>query len=201
VSIGRFTAQLLALSLIQLSLPHDAAFAAGAKSAELKRQVEQYGVGTDLKIKLASGEQLRGSVDSVGSDVFLLSPTGEDAQLEIAYTDLNKVDYPYRSYEAEGTPDPAAARRMVVKLGINEHIMVKTASTETHGFIRDIQDNYFVIQPDGEALTKNVGYGEIQKVHKNLGVGGTIAIVVGIAAVVALILVLSGEDDVDVLPD
>jgi hypothetical protein len=80
--------------------------------------------------------------------------------------------------------------------------MVKVSPTQkVRGHIREIQENYFVIQPDGQTETIDVPYSSVWKINKNLSFGATVAIVVGIAAAVVLILVLSGEDEVDVLPN
>jgi len=89
-----------------------------------------------------------------------------------------------------------------VQLGVGQHIMVKVSPTQkVRGHIREIHDDHFVIQPDGEPSTLRVPYNSIWKVNKNISFGATVAIVVGIAAAVVLILVLSGEDEIDVLPD
>jgi hypothetical protein len=91
---------------------------------------------------------------------------------------------------------------MVVQLGVGEHIMVKVSPTQkVRGQIREIHDDHFVVAPDGQKETLQVPYSSVWKVNKNLSFGATVAIVVGIAAAVVLILVLSGEEDVDVLPN
>jgi ribosome maturation factor RimP len=203
MNLRTFTAQLLALGLVHLSLMSGGAkLHAASPHTDFKQRVEQFGVGTELKIKLAGGDNVRGQVESIGDDSFLLLPKDEGAPREIAFNDLKKVRYPKRGYKAEAAPDGAAAKRMVVQLGVGEHIMVKVSPTEkVRGHIRAIQDDHFLIQPDGQTDTMAVPYDSIWKVNKNISFGATVAIVVGIAAAVVLILVLSGKDDVDVLPD
>ena len=90
---------------------------------------------------------------------------------------------------------------MVVQLGTGEHIMVKVSPTKRSWRHLAIHDDHFVITPDGAAATREVAYAEVHKVNKNLSAGATIAIIVAIAATVVLILVLTGEEDVDVLPN
>jgi len=159
-------------------------------------------VGTELKVKLADGTKLRGLVERIDKESFLLAGKDDGASREISYSDLDKLSYPKRGYKTEGTPDPAAAKRMVVQLGVGEHIMVKVSPTQkVRGHIREINSDYFVVQPDGQTQIVQVPYNNILKVNKNLSFGATVAIVVGIAAAVVLILVLSGEEDVDLLPD
>jgi ribosome maturation factor RimP len=190
------TARILILALLNVSL------ISGNTPVNLKERVDRFGVGTELKLKLKNGEKLRGSVESIGQDNFVVSLKERGATREIAFNDLQNVSYPKRGYKAEGTPDPDAARRMVVQLGVGEHIMVQVSPTQKiRGHIREIGDDHFIIHPDGQASALQVPYSSIHKVNKNLSFGATLAIVVLIAATVVLILVLTGEDDVDVLPN
>jgi ribosome maturation factor RimP len=169
---------------------------------EFRQRVEQFGIGTELKLKLQNGEKLRGAVESIGTDSFVLVPKDEAAPREVAFHDLKSLRYPSRGYEAQAAPDPLSARRMVVQLGVGEHIMVKLGPEQkVRGHIREIHDDHFVVLPDGQSNTIRVPYDSVWKVNKNLSFGATIAIVVGIAAAVVLILVLSGEDEIDVLPN
>ena len=173
-----------------------------APPPDLKQRVEQFGVGTELKLKLQNGTKLRGSVENIGEDSFTVVSKEDGATRQVAFSELKNVNYPKRGYKTEDTPDPVSAKRMVVQLGVGEHIMVKVSPTQkVRGHIREIHENHFVIQPDGETATLRVPYSSIWKVNKNISFGATIAIVVGIAAAVVLILVLSGEDEIDVLPN
>lgn len=203
MTLRSYVAQILALGLLHLSLtPGGPRLQAASPDTAHKQRVQQFGVGTELKVKLAGGDKLRGRVERIGDDSFLLASNDGGAPREIAYSELKNLNYPKREYKTDSTPDPVAAKRMVVQLGVGEHIMVKVSPTEkVRGHIREIHDNHFVIQPDGQHQGREVPYNSIHKVNKNLSFGATIAIVVGIAAAVALILVLSNEDEVDVLPD
>lgn len=189
-------AQILTLGLLHLSLVSGMGkVQAATPQTALKQRVEQFGAGAELKLKLKSGEKLRGSVESIRDDSFIFAPKDDRASREIAFSDLKNVSYPKRGYKAEDTPDPVAAKRMVVQLGVGEHIMVKVSPTEkVRGRILEVHDDHFVIQPDGQTATLKVPYDSIWKVNKNLSFGATIAILVGIAAVVVLVLVLSGHE-------
>jgi preprotein translocase subunit YajC len=65
------------------------------------------------------------------------------------------------------------------------------STQQVRGHIHQIDNDYFVIQPDGQTQTLQVPYNNILKVNKNLSLGAKIAIVGGIAAAVVLIVVLS----------
>ncbi len=162
----------------------------------LKQRVEQFGVGTELKLKLANGQNIRGSVESVGDESLVVALKDNGVSREVSYDELRKVNYPKRGYKAEGHPDPAAAKRMVVQLGVGEHIMVQTGpDTKLRGHIREIHGDHFVILPDNQNAAVQVPYQNILKVNKNMSFGATIAVLVGIAAAVVLILVLTDNED------
>jgi ribosome maturation factor RimP len=203
MNLRTFAAQALILGLLHFSLGSGGMnLRAAPPATELKQRIEQFGVGTELKLKLNGGDNIRGRVESIGNDSFLLAPNNEGGPREIAYNQLQNVRYPKRGYKAEDAPDAAAAKRMVVQLGVGEHIMVKVSPAQkVRGHIREIHDDHFVVAPDGQKETLQVPYSSVWKVNKNLSFGATVAIVVGIAAAVVLILVLSGEEDVDVLPN
>jgi ribosome maturation factor RimP len=188
------------VGLFHFSLIGGGSLQAAPNQADLKQRVQQFGVGTELKLKLDTGEKLRGSVESIGNDSFVIAAKTAGDRREIAFHDLSGVRYPKRGYKTDGEPDPVAAKRMVVQLGVGQHIMVKVSPTEkVRGHIQSIHDDHFVIQPDGQTATLDVPYSSIWKVNKNLSFGATVAIVVGIAAAVVLILVLSGNEEVDII--
>lgn len=193
MNVRTFTIQILILALVHSGLLNGASKPhVGDSQFPLRQRIEQFGVGTELKVKLADGTKLRGLVERIGEESFFLAAKDDAASREIMYNELDKLSYPKRGYKAEDNPDAAAAKRMVVQLGIGEHIMVKVGPTQkVRGHIRQIDDDYFVIQPDGQTQTLQVPYNHIPKVNKNLSLGAKIAIVGGIAAAVVLIVVLS----------
>ena len=200
MNLRKLIAQTLSLGLLHLSLVSGNNLQAASIKPDLKQRIEQFGVGTELKLKLDNGETLRGSVESIGRDSFVVVSNAAAIPREIPFASLENVRYPKRGYTANGAPDPAGAKRMIVQLGVGEHVMVKVSPTEkVRGHIHEIQDDHVVILPDGKTATLNVPYGSVWKVNKNLSFGATLAIIVGIAAAAVLILVLSDEEEIDVI--
>ena len=191
--VRTFTIQILILALVHSGLLNGASKPNVCdRQFPLRQRIKQFGVGTELKVKLADGTKLRGWVERIGEESFFLAGKRDAPSREITYNELDKLSYPKRGYKAVDNPDAAAAKRMVVQLGIGQHIMVKVSPTqEVRGHIRQIDNDYFVIQPDGQTQTLQVPYNNILKVNKNLSLGAKIAIVGGIAAAVVLIVVLS----------
>lgn len=164
----------------------------------LRRQVEQFGAGAELKLKLNDGEKLRGAVQTIGDETFVLALKRDNTLREIEYDDLKKVRYAKRGYKADGHPDPVEARRMVMALGVGKHIMVKVPpKRKIRGHIQQIGQDHFTVLPDGQTHPVQVPYSDVLKVNQNLTVGATIAILAGIAAAVFVtILILDKEDEV-----
>ena len=163
MNVRTFTIQILILALVHSPFLNGASKPpVGDGQLPLRQRIEQFGVGTELKVKLADGTKLQGLVERIGKESFLLAAKDDGASREIAYNELDKLRYPKRGYKAEGTPDAAAAKRMVVQLGVGEHIMVKVGPTQkVRGHIRQINDDYFVVQPDGQTQTLQVPYNNI----------------------------------------
>jgi len=149
MNLRMFTIQILILALVHAPFLNRASkLHVGDGQPSLRQRIEQFGVGTEVKVKLADGTKLRGLVERIDKESFLLAGKGDGASREIAYSDLDKLSYPKRGYKTEGTPDPVAAKRMVVQLGVGEHIMVKVGPTQkVRGHIREINNDYFVVQP------------------------------------------------------
>lgn len=197
-------AKILVVVLAQAAMPADSAtlWANDTQPAYTEKRIHQFGEGAELKLTLADGHKMRGHIESLGQESFRFADRSSGETKEIAYSDVDKVRYPHRSYTAVDETDPVAARAMVLTLGVGEHIMVKVGENKKlHGNILEISEDDFVIQPDNQVDPVRVPYTSVRKVHKNLSFGATLAIVVGIAAAVVLILVLTGEDEIDVLPN
>ena len=144
MNVRTFTIQILILALVHSGLLNGASKPhVGDVHFPLRQRIEQFGVGTELKVKLADGTKLRGWVERIGEESFFLAAKDDDAaSREITYNELDKLSYPKRGYKAEDNPDAAAAKRMVVQLGIGEHIMVKVSPTqEVRGHIRQIDND------------------------------------------------------------
>lgn len=171
-----------------------AAFAADAPAGpeQVKQQIDQFGVGANLKVQLADGKKLKGSVVSLGEEGFELKGKS-DIPRHIAYNNVNEVKLGRLKYRAKGAPDATEARRVVLGLGVGRHIQVKTtAGKEYHGNIQAVSSDSFTILPDHQTSPFQIGFGEVQYVEQNLGTGAKIAIIALAAGVAILIAVVLG---------
>src|SRR5688572_25097868 len=106
MNVRTFTIQILILALVHSpSLNGASKLHVGDGQPPLRQRIEQFGVGTELKVKLADGTKLRGLIERIGQESFLLAAKDDGASREIAYNELHKLRYPRRGYKAEGTPD------------------------------------------------------------------------------------------------
>ena len=59
MNIRQLTAQLMVLGIFDLTVVSDPGLQASTSQPDLKRRVQQFGVGTELKLKLRSGKKIR----------------------------------------------------------------------------------------------------------------------------------------------
>jgi ribosome maturation factor RimP len=147
-------------------------------------------VGANLKVQLADGKKLKGSVVALGEEGFDLKAKSQESSRHIAYNNVNKVKLAKLTYRAKGAPDPAEARRVVLGLGVGRHIQVKTtAGKEYHATIQEINSDSFMMLPDHQTEPVQIAFGEVQYVEQNLSKGAKIAIIAVVAFIAALVIV------------
>jgi small nuclear ribonucleoprotein (snRNP)-like protein len=159
---------------------------------QVKQQIDQFGVGANLKVQLADGKKVKGSVVSLGDTGFELRAKSGEAPRHIAYNNVNGVKLAKLMYRAKGTPDAIEARRVVLGLGVGHHIQVKTtAGREYHGNLQVIDADTFSMLPDHQTSPVQIAFSDVQYVEQNLSKGSWIAIgvLVAVAVVVTVIAV------------
>ena len=171
------------------------AFASDTPSGpgRVKQRIDQLGVGANLKVQLADGKKVKGSVVSVGEDGFDLSAKSGDSPRHIAYNNVNEVKLAKLTYRAKGTPDPVLARRVVLGLGVGRHVQVKTTTgKEYHGNIQAADPDSFTMLPDQQTAPVQVAYSDVVQFGPNLTRGGKIALIVVGSLVAAYLIWFAG---------
>ena len=155
----------------------------------LKEKVDLFGVGAKIKLQLADGEKLRGSIEAISDEAFSLTSGKGERQRQIAYNEVADLQLAKRVYRAhDQPPDPIQAKRVVAALGVGKHIVVNTSGgQEFHGHIQLIEPDHFTMLPDRAAAPVQIAYSEVQYVEKNISLGSTIVLVVLIAAAVVVV--------------
>lgn len=154
----------------------------------VREQVEQLGPGARVKVKLTSGQKLSGVIGVFRDADFTLETGNGGASRQIAYGDVRQLRLGSRRYTAHQDVDPEAARRVVVALGVGQHIMVNPKGAPAiHGNIQAIDANRFTVIPDHSTAPVTLAYNDVRHVEKNLTFGGTIVLVVLIVAAVVVI--------------
>ena len=154
-----------------------------------RQQVELFGVGAAVKLKLASGEKVRGSVGAIEEHGFdLLSDRGGSPR-RVSYDQVAELKLAKSTYKTRGAPNPEEARRVAAGLGVGKHVAVKVTSGETfRGDLQAINEDHLVLLPDREARTMEIAYGDVQALGPNLSKGAKIAIVVVVVVAAAVII-------------
>jgi small nuclear ribonucleoprotein (snRNP)-like protein len=163
----------------------------------VKQQVEQFGVGAEVKIKLAGGEKLGGNLQAIDDQGFVLDRGQQKSYRRITYDQVARVRLASLVYRASGAPDPIEASRVVAGLGVGHHIVVKTTEgREYHGNLQMIGEDRFVMMTDHPPTSVPIAYTQVHYVEQNLSKGAKIVIVVtvvlAIVVVVAAVVVKAG---------
>jgi ribosome maturation factor RimP len=156
-----------------------------------KQQVDRWGVGAEVKVKLAGGKNLRGAISGIEDDSFLLAKGQKASPKRVGYAEVAELKLAKNLYRATGQPDPLAAMRVVEALGIGRHAVVKTAAgQEYHGNIQAIGQGYFTLLPDRETAPVQIAYNNVQQVGPNLSKNAQIAIAIGVCVGIALAILI-----------
>jgi ribosome maturation factor RimP len=178
--------------ILMLPLNDVAAYPQPATSSNLssiKQQVRQIGVGAEVKLKLAGGEKVRGCIQAMDDQGFVLDSGKQASHRRINYDQVAQVTLARLVYRAAGAPDPIAASRVVIGLGAGHHIVVETIEgKEYHGNIQEIGEDHFIMVPDHQTRSVQIAYSKVGYVEQNLSKGAKIAIVVGVIVVVAVVV-------------
>ncbi len=186
----------LVVCLLHLSLA-DLAWSAGTTPALnptlTKQRVDQFGVGANVKVELAGGKKLKGSIQSIEEGGFLLASNHAVSPTRVAYEEVSQLKLSKVTYKAKGQPGAAEVKRVAAGLGVGHHIMVKTAEgKEYHGKIVALDAESFTMLPDRTAAPVQVAYNNVQQMGPNPGIGTWIGIAV-LAAIAIVVIVIVVE--------
>lgn len=177
------------LHLTIVDLARSAESAALPNNATVKQQVDQFGVGAKVKLRLANGTKLNGTIQAIGDDAFLVT-SKESSPVSVTYTQVAQLKLAKNTYRSKGSVDQDEVRRIVTALGVGRHIMVKTtAGKKYHGNIQAIGAESFTMLPDRQTESVQITYNETLQTGPNLSKGAKIAIIVLAAVVVVAIIV------------
>lgn len=144
----------------------------------MKERVGQLGAGAKVKVTLATGQKLGGTIQSTDEEAFLLASAKGTATRRLPYDQVARLRYAKLTYRAASQPDPLEAKRVAAGLGVGQHIMVKTAAgKEYHGNIQAIEANHFTILPDRQMAPVQLPYPDVVQLGPNISKGAKIAIV------------------------
>src|SRR5438477_12893244 len=77
--------------------------------SSIKQQMDDFGVGAKVGLKLAGGEKLRGSIKATEDKSFLFSSDRDTSPRRIAYDQVAQVQLAKRRYSAHGQPNALEA--------------------------------------------------------------------------------------------
>jgi hypothetical protein len=155
--------------------------------ALLKEKVELFGVGANVKVKLADGQKVKGPISSIVDEGFTLAPVPGELGRPINYDQVSELTLVVRNYKASGSPDASEARRVIAALGVGNHVAVRTSALKIHGQIMAVERDHFVMLPDDQAKPVEIAYQDVQQAGKNLGILSMIGLVVVVIVVIVVV--------------
>lgn len=159
----------------------------------VKQQVNLFGVGAKVKVRLADGKKLNGTIEGIEADTFLLGSKAP-SPTPVAYEQVAQLKFAKETYKTKGPVDAVEARRVVAGLGVGRHIMVKTmAGQEYHGNILAIRAETFTVLPDHTTTPVQIAYDETLQTGPNMSKGAKIALIVGVAVAVVIVVFVLGH--------
>ena len=155
-------------TLLVLSLPDSLTAKPPPNPTFIKQRVDLLGVHAKVKVKLADGKKLRGYIEAIEDDLFLLDSERQPAGRRVAYDEVVRIETATPSYRAAARPDPVEARRVVRALGVGMHVMVKiTGGKKLRGHIEAVDSDNFTLRLDREGTPVQIAYNEVWQVREN----------------------------------
>ncbi len=162
----------------------------GRAQGQPQRQVELLGVGAAVKVRLANGRRLDGSITSIDAGSFDLALRRGEVR-RITYGEVAELRFVSATYKASGPPNATAVRRVAAGLGAGRHVAVKVTSGQTfRGHIQAVHEEHLVLLRDRATIPIDIAYDEVQALGPNLSTNAKNAIWIGVG-VTALIVILA----------
>ena len=156
-----------------------------------KRQVNQFGVGANVKVALANGKKLKGPIQSVEEGGFVLASNSAGLPTRVAYDEVSQLKLAKVTYKAKGHPDAAEAKRVAAGLGVGHHIMIKTSEgMEYHGNIVALDAESVTVLPDHTTAPVQIAYNSVQQMGPNMSKTTEAVIIIAVCVGVALAIII-----------
>jgi hypothetical protein len=134
-------------------------------NSAVRRWVELFGAGTEVRLKLTNGKKLQGSLGGLGAGSFELIFSQAHTPLQIDYIDVREFEVRKASFRLSDEASTQQAARVVEGLGVGSRIKVRVTGKELYGNIYDIQERHFKLLPVGKANIINVAYADMRELR------------------------------------
>jgi small nuclear ribonucleoprotein (snRNP)-like protein len=154
-----------------------------------------FGVGATLEVEVKGSETVRGTIQSIADQEFVVAPQSSAGARHVAYDQLRGLILPQRTYKASGQPNAAEARRVVAGWGVGKKIRVTLADgRQLKGAIPSMDMEHFALLANTPAAATELAYSDVRQIGSGgMSTGMLYAILGGIVAgvVVVVAVVLS----------
>ena len=128
----------------------------------IREQIELFGPGTEVKLKLANGKVLQGSIGLVDRESFELISKQNHDRMGIAYRAVAQFEVRKKFLPGAGDTE-TEVRRVVNTLGIGRHFEVKTSSGKLSGNVQRTWDDHFELLLDKKWKPVDVAYADVRE--------------------------------------
>ena len=147
----------------------------------VRRQIAEFGVGTELNLKLTDGKNLRGLVETIGADGITLADSRRRSLQYVDYAQIVSIGATKRVYRSDSGPDLIAAHRVALALGPGHHVLARVRSGLTYrGHIEGVNSQSLTLRLDRTGQLVVISYEQIDHLEQNLSRLAKIGIIAGI---------------------
>ena len=131
------------------------------REVHVRREMEAFGVGTPVRLKLVGGKKLAGTLSAFDSENFVLSTTGTRPPQRIAYSlvaemQIVKAAYPELESRFEGV------KRAIGALGADRRVKITLASgTSVQGTLQRAREDGFGLIPERKREVTTIAYVDV----------------------------------------
>lgn len=131
-------------------------------TAPVEQKVHQLGVGATVKVKLRDGQKIRGLIQGIEPEHFLLDCAGEGCPARIPYGAVRKVKSAKHLYEADSEPDEVQAAWAVGAVGVGGRAKVE----RLRGSVLSLDQEHFALLLDHAETPRQIAYHEVRGVSE-----------------------------------
>jgi ribosome maturation factor RimP len=165
---------------------------------QVKATVSQLGVGAEVMVMLKREPYVKGRVEGIEDENFLLAAKGDARPRRINYSQVSQISLAKLFYRAGGSPDATEVTRVVVAVGKDKQVdLVLANGKKRQGRIQDIEPDQFTLTDSRAGIAETIAYSSVTQIKgkSRFPSWGYVAIGAGAGTVVLLLILAAMRSD------